>query len=606
MSLTTPILGYRKPYPAHYDTVPFPQGYQKPSFDKFDGLSGSPQEHLAHFYSACGETSQSDPLLVQQFVQSPKGSAFTWYTQLEPGSILTWDDMQRAFLAQFVSSKKKATLRDLAQTTQRLGESASEFITRWRSLNLQCMEKISEFSAVQICYNNLIPEIATFVGIAEPRTFDELVSQASNVEKQMSRKNVIGKMIQDLEKKSDTKKRDNKRMPKKGDSMATFVKVNKKSDNVKRKEETKGTRRLSLKERKEVKYSFDDEDVGTIFDELFAAKMIMLPEPKRPAEVNKTDDPKYCRYHRLISHTIEDCYILKDIIQEKINKHEIEVDSSSKHQTATSNMIEGKSTPSSPLPEGAIPVGLHVDNETTVVHAYLDMPHSGNPKIPTLPSSKDGKKKKKSTQRRPKVFQNDEYKQPFRAPITLGDYLPPKLFKGSQEEIGNCRTTSCEIYNDDEVDEITLRSGQRIPSADKKEGKESQDGKYDIVDHLKRIPSLLSVYDALKMSKELREALITALTNPEVFETNFIFAEVDTTSLKYCACYLASITFDENDLILGDEYHNRPLYVSGLVGDTSINRILLDCGSAVNLLPLQTLRALGINVRQLTPSMLTI
>ncbi|KAM2028951.1 hypothetical protein ACFX16_040506 [Malus domestica] len=108
------------------------------------------------------------------------------------------------------------------------------------------------------------------------------------------------------------------------------------------------------------------------------------------------------------------------------------------------------------------------------------------------------------------------------------------------------------------------------------------------------------------MSKELREALITALTNPEVFETNFIFAEVDTTSLKYCACCLASITFDENDLILGDEYHNRPLYVSGLVGDTSINRILLDCGSAVNLLPLQTLRALGINVRQLTPSMLTI
>ncbi|KAM1706158.1 hypothetical protein ACFX2K_028340 [Malus domestica] len=418
MSLTTPILGYRKPYPAHYDT--------------------------------------SDPFLVRQFVQSLKGSAFTWYTQLEPGSIITWDDMQRAFLAQFVSSKKKVTLMDLAQTTQRLGGSASEFITRWRSLNLQCMEKISEFSAVQICYNNLIPEIATFVGIAEPRTFDELVSKASNVEKQMSRKNVIGKMIQDLEKKSDIKKGDNKRMPKKGDSMATFVKVDKKSDNVKRKEETKGTRRLSLKERKEVKYSFDDEDVGTIFDELLAAKMITLPEPKRPAEVNKTDDPKYCRYHRLISHTIEDCYILKDIIQEKINKHEIEVDSSSKHQTATSNMIEGKSTPSASLPEGAIPVGFHVDNETTVVHAYPGMPRSGNPKIPTVyelmtapsfdvwedssslesedewktvnekkvkkiakrlsstkrskgklwnePPSKDGKKKKKNTQRKPKVI----------------------------------------------------------------------------------------------------------------------------------------------------------------------------------------------------------
>ncbi|KAM1216035.1 hypothetical protein ACFX2J_012368 [Malus domestica] len=139
---------------------------------------------------------------------------------------------------------------NLAQTKQRLGESAIEFITRWRSLNLQCMEKISEFSVVQICYNNLIPEIATFVGIAEPRTFDGLVYKASNVEKQMSQKNVIGKMIQDLEKKSDTKKGDNKRTPKKGDSMVTFVKVDKKNDNAKRKEETKGMRRFSLKERK--------------------------------------------------------------------------------------------------------------------------------------------------------------------------------------------------------------------------------------------------------------------------------------------------------------------------------------------------------------------
>ncbi|KAM1500180.1 hypothetical protein ACFX10_022776 [Malus domestica] len=499
---------------------------------------------------------------------------------------------------------------DLAQTTQRLRESTSEFITRWRSLNLQCMERISEFSAVQICYNNLIAKIATFVGIAEPRTFDELVSKASNVEKQMSKKNVIGKMIQDLENKLDTKNGDNKRMLKKRDSMATFVKVDKKSDNIKRKEETKGMRRLSLKERKEVKYSFDDEDVGIIFDELLAAKMITFIEPKRPAE---------------------------DIIQEKINKHKIEVDSSSKHQMATSNMIEGKSTPSAPLPEGAILVGFHVDNETTVVHAYPDMPRSGNPKIPTLyelmtaPSfdvwedssesslkfedewktvseKKDGKKKKKNTQKRSRVFQDDEYKQPFKAPITLGDYLPPKLFKskGSEEEIGNCRTTTCEIHNDDEVDEITLPSGQRIPSADKKEGKEvidsvnhsnkpsarevpvtttaepaveisvsttkastskrhakdvlqSQDGKYDIVDHLKRIPSLLSVYDALKMSKELKKALIMALTNPEVFETSLEFAEMDTTSPKYCACCLASITFDKSDLILGNEYHNRPL-----------------------------------------------
>ena len=67
MSLAPPVLGYRKPYPDHYDAIPFPKGYQRPTFDKFDGI-GSPQEHLAHFYSACGETSQMDAFLVRQFV----------------------------------------------------------------------------------------------------------------------------------------------------------------------------------------------------------------------------------------------------------------------------------------------------------------------------------------------------------------------------------------------------------------------------------------------------------------------------------------------------------------------------------------------------------
>ncbi|KAI5316644.1 hypothetical protein L3X38_036351 [Prunus dulcis] len=136
LSIAPPVQGYRIPFPSHYDAIPFPKGYQRPIFDKFDGISSSPHEHLAHFYSACGETSQSDALLVRQFVQSLKRSAFTWYTQLPPGSILTWDDMQKAFLAQFVSSKKKVSIMDLAQTTQKPGESANDFIMRWRSLNL--------------------------------------------------------------------------------------------------------------------------------------------------------------------------------------------------------------------------------------------------------------------------------------------------------------------------------------------------------------------------------------------------------------------------------------------------------------------------------------
>ena len=70
-----------------------------------------------------------------------------------------------------------------------------------------------------------------------------------------------------------------------------------------------------------------------------AAKPISLPEPKRrPAEVNKTNDPKYCPYHRIISHPKKDCHVFKDIIKDMIKWREIEKEGAlPKGPTASSN-----------------------------------------------------------------------------------------------------------------------------------------------------------------------------------------------------------------------------------------------------------------------------
>jgi len=39
---------------------------------------------------------------------------------------------------------------------------------RWRSLSLQCPEKLSEQSTIQMCAKNLDPQIGTYVGTAKP------------------------------------------------------------------------------------------------------------------------------------------------------------------------------------------------------------------------------------------------------------------------------------------------------------------------------------------------------------------------------------------------------------------------------------------------------
>jgi len=57
-----------------------------------------------------------------------------------------------------------------------------------------------------------------------------------------------------------------------------------------------------------------------------AAKALSLLEPKQPAEVNMTNDPKYCSYHRIISHLTKDYYVFKDIIEDMIGRGEIEIE----------------------------------------------------------------------------------------------------------------------------------------------------------------------------------------------------------------------------------------------------------------------------------------
>ena len=128
--------------------------------------------------------------------------------------------------------------------------------------------------------------------------------------------------------------------------------------------------------------------------------------------------------------------------------------------------------------------------------------------------------------------------------------------------------------------------------------------KYDVLAHLKRIPATMSVYDALKMSRELRGALIEALMSPDMYKEDV--AEISVATSECCATCNSCITFGEEEILIGKEVHNRPLYVTGLVGNTTMNRILLDPGSTVNVLPLKTLHMMGMNVRQLTSSILTI
>ena len=89
------------------------------------------------------------------------------------------------------------------------------------------------------------------------------------------------------------------------------------------------------------------------------------------------------------------------------------------------------------------------------------------------------------------------------------------------------------------------------------------------------------------LSSDIRTAFVQALLDPDKYQSHF--AEVNMKEALY-AQYSAAVTFTNDDLMLKTTEHNRPNYVIGEIDNHKVNRILLDPGSSVSLLPLRPLK----------------
>ncbi|KAM1132216.1 hypothetical protein ACFX19_047333 [Malus domestica] len=100
-------------------------------------------------------------------------------------------------------------------------------------------------------------------------------------------------------------------------------------------------RRRTLKELEEKTYPFPDSDVAAMLEDLLEKKVIGLPECRWPEEMNRTDSPRYCKFHRFISHPTEKCFVLKDLILKLAQQGKIELDLEDTVATQTTTIVFG-------------------------------------------------------------------------------------------------------------------------------------------------------------------------------------------------------------------------------------------------------------------------
>ncbi|KAA0065418.1 retrotransposon gag protein [Cucumis melo var. makuwa] len=518
-----------------------PNGYQPPKFQQLDG-KGNPKQYVAHFIETYETAGTRGDLLDKQFVRTLKGNAFDY-------------------------------MMELTNTRQQKGELVIDYINRWRALSLDCKDRLTELSAVEMCTQGMHWGLIYILQGIKPRTFEELATRAHDMELSITNRGakdfLIPKSRSDKNELDDTKKIANsvikESMVVHATPLKSFSKI--KETKIERKHDGDEKRRSTLKERQEKVYPFPDSDVANMLEQLLENQFIQLPECKRPEQAGKVDDPNYCKYHQI-----------ELDIDEVAQTNHVAIEMTSNVPPLTQlddqrkSLIQfGTSAPILVLFQQRI-VTINSQNKEahgkddgkgwiTVTHQKGRQPNSIQKESRfhqkyvkgSISHKKKGRRNKKMWNPKPIKGKDDDFLQ-LRRSITLAEFLPRSFLEDHQEEIlevtachaasivevDNNYGSSKEVNNSNEINQRTsvfdrIKSSttrslvfQRLSMATKKEENQCPTFIYTRTSAFKRLsistskkyrPST-SVFDRLKMTNDQQQREMKSLKAKPFREEN--------------------------------------------------------------------------------------
>ncbi|KAH7835782.1 hypothetical protein Vadar_029832 [Vaccinium darrowii] len=315
---------------------------------------------------------------------------FRMPVDLEPESIDSWEQMEREFLNRFYSTRRTVSMMELTSTKQWKDEPVADYINRWHAISLDCKDRLSELSAVEMCMNGMHWGLLYILQGIKPHTFEELATRAHDMEINIANPGGGNPPTVEHSKYKNGTKSDKLFAASTEESMAVSMVPVKITRKDKKKEENPRNKYPTLKELQEKRYPFPDADVPSMLEDLLEKEVVQLPECKRPEEMGKIHDPRYCHYHRIVSHPTEKCFVLKDLIADLARKKKILLDvdevAESNHTvitiegpTSSSKIKTAKSATTPPL--GAIfktmqfglfdPITIQYSSQDVPIHPHL-------------------------------------------------------------------------------------------------------------------------------------------------------------------------------------------------------------------------------------------
>ncbi|XP_058752679.1 uncharacterized protein LOC131625856 [Vicia villosa] len=302
--------------------VVIPPKFKTPAFAKYDGVS-CPKIHLRSYVRKIQPHTDDKRLWIHFFQESLSGTQLEWYYQLESTNIHTWEDLVVAFYKQYQYNSDLAPTRmQLQSMSMGPKESFKEYAQKWRDLAGRVKPSLADREMVDMFMNTLTGPFYSHLLGSSSSGFTELILTGERVES-----GIRSGKIQVATSSGTIKKSYNGRNE--SDTVGAILVSNQASI-----QQQNNQRKQSASKRQFTKINMS---LTQALQHLLKAELLIqiAPHPNP-----NTSSPRYnpnarCAYHsNSHGHDTDNCWTLKNKIQDMIDAGEIKFD-----PPATPNVI---------------------------------------------------------------------------------------------------------------------------------------------------------------------------------------------------------------------------------------------------------------------------
>ncbi|XP_072056316.1 uncharacterized protein [Arachis hypogaea] len=297
-----PVIMGVTPFHRSILEVRLPKHFDKPTDMRYDGTQ-DPLEHLTAFEARMNLEGVGDEVRCRAFPVTLAGPAIRWFNGLPQGSIYSFSDVSRAFLAQFTTRIAKAKHPiNLLGVTQRQGEPTRRYLDRF---NDECLEidGLTDSVASLCLTNGLLNENFRKHLTTKPVwTMHEI----QTVAKEYINDEEVSRVVAA-----------NKRQSGYGQTRQSGGDGERAKEKVREEASNKAPRPFP-RVGKFTNYTPLTLPIMEVYQQI--AEKGILPKPRPLKDRTGGNKNLYCDYHKGYGHQTQDCFDLKDALEQAIRE----------------------------------------------------------------------------------------------------------------------------------------------------------------------------------------------------------------------------------------------------------------------------------------------